>query len=129
MFTSFLEVYILKRKVYILKNGDFMSNLETKIQNEIILAINERSHRLRRANSGTAYSRSMHAIKLMPKGFTDTFGFHKDTGQIIFIEVKTPTGKLRKEQVAFKNYAKSQNVIYGVATNVKEAIEIVEGTI
>ena len=106
-----------------------MSNLETKIQNEIILAINERGHRLWRANSGTAYSRSGHAIKLMPKGFPDTFGFHKDTGQIIFIEVKTPTGKLRKEQVAFKNYAKSQNVIYGVATNVEEAIRIVEGTI
>lgn len=106
-----------------------MSNLETKIQNEIILAINERGHRLWRANSGTAYSRSGHAIKLMPKGFPDTFGFHKDTGQIIFIEVKTPTGKLRKEQVAFKNYAKSQNVIYGVATNVKEAIRIVEGNI
>lgn len=102
-------------------------NLETKIQNEIILAINQRGHRLWRTNAGKAFSKTGAVIKLMPQGFPDTVGFRKNDGKMIFIEVKTPTGKLSKSQKEFKAFIETQPVIYGIARSVDEAIAIVEG--
>lgn len=100
---------------------------EQQIQNEIILAINQRGHRLWRANAGKVITRDNRVIKLLPKGFPDTFGFRKSDGKFIAIEVKTENGRLRPEQKKFKAFAESQNILYGVARSVDEAIEIVEG--
>ncbi|MBI5972011.1 VRR-NUC domain-containing protein [Staphylococcus caledonicus] len=99
---------------------------EQKIQNDIILAINKRGHRLWRANAGKVITKDNRIIKLLPKGFPDTFGFRKDDGKFIAIEVKTERGKLRPEQINFKIFAESQNILYGVARSVEEAIAIVE---
>jgi len=101
---------------------------EQKIQNEIILAINQRGHRLWRANAGKVHTKDNRIIKLLPKGFPDTFGYRKSDGKFIAIEVKTETGRLRPEQKKFKDFAEKQNILYGVARSVEEAIEIVEGT-
>lgn len=101
---------------------------EQKIQNEIILAINQRGHRLWRANAGKVQTKDNRIIKLLPKGFPDTFGYRKSDGKFIAIEVKTESGRLRPEQKKFKAFAKTQNILYGVARSVEEAIEIVEGT-
>ncbi|UJA41864.1 VRR-NUC domain-containing protein [Staphylococcus epidermidis] len=101
---------------------------EQKIQNEIILAINQRGHRLFRANAGKVITRDNRVIKLLSKRFPDTFGYRKSDGKFIAIEVKTESGRLRSEQKKFKTFAETQNILYGVARNVEEAIEIVEGT-
>lgn len=101
---------------------------EQKIQNEIILAINQRGHRLWRANAGKVQTKDNRIIKLLPKGFPDTFGYRKSDGKFIAIEVKTESGRLRPEQEKFKDFAETQNILYGVARSVEEAIEIVEGT-
>lgn len=101
---------------------------EQKIQNEIILAINQRGHRLFRANAGKVITRDNRVIKLLPKGFPDTFGYRKSDGKFIAIEVKTESGRLRPEQKKFKTFAETQNILYGVARSVEDAIEIVEGT-
>lgn len=101
---------------------------EQKIQNEIILAINQRGHRLWRANAGKVQTKDNRIIKLLPKGFPDTFGYRKSDGKFIAIEVKTESGRLRPEQKKFKAFAETQNILYGVARSVEEAIEIVEGT-
>lgn len=100
---------------------------EQKIQNEIILAINQRGHRLWRANAGKVITRDNRIIKLLPKGFPDTFGYRKSDGKFIAIEVKTKTGRLRPEQIKFKEFAETMPILYGVARSVKEAIEIIEG--
>ncbi|WP_145414721.1 VRR-NUC domain-containing protein [Staphylococcus haemolyticus] len=100
---------------------------EQQIQNEIILAINQRGHRLWRANAGKVQTKDNRIIKLLPKGFPDTFGYRKSDGKFIAIEVKTESGRLRTEQEKFKAFAETQNILYGVARSVKEAIEIVEG--
>ena len=99
---------------------------EQKIQNQIILAINQRGHRLWRANAGKVITKDNRIIKLLPKGFPDTFGFRKSDGKFIAIEVKTPKGRLRKEQANFKAFAEQQNILYGIATNAEEAIQIIE---
>lgn len=100
---------------------------EQKIQNDIILAINQRGHRLWRANAGKVVTKDNRIIKLLPKGFPDTFGFRKSDGKFIAIEVKTDKGNLRPEQIKFKEFAEKQNILYGTAHSVEDAIKIVEG--
>lgn len=99
---------------------------ESKIQNDILIEINRRGHRLFRANAGKVITRDNRIIKLLPKGFPDTFGYRKSDGKFIAIEVKTETGRLRPEQKKFRDFAETQNILYGVARSVEEAIKIVE---
>lgn len=100
---------------------------ESRIQSEIIIEANKRGHKLFRANAGKIKSATTGTwIKLLPKGFSDTFGFRGNDGKAIFIEVKTPTGKLRPEQVKFRDAMLKNEVIYGVARSAEEAIEIIE---
>lgn len=61
----------------------------------------------------------------LPKGFCDLFGFRPD-GQIFFIEVKKPGGKVRKEQHHFIDVVKSRGALAGVAHSVDEALKIIE---
>nr|WP_263313640.1 VRR-NUC domain-containing protein [Mammaliicoccus sp. Marseille-Q6498] len=103
-----------------------MTNPETIIQNNIILELNKRNHRLWRANAGKIKTEQGAWIKLLPKGFPDTLGFRNSDGKFIAIEVKTQSGKLREEQKRFRDFAINQPIIYGVARSVEDAIDIVE---
>lgn len=62
----------------------------------------------------------------LPTGFPDLMGFKPENGKIFFIEVKTATGRRRKDQVLFANGLRDKNVIYGVARSAKEAVTIVK---
>lgn len=101
-------------------------NKESIIQNNIILELNNRGHRLFRSNAGRVKTEQGIWIKLFPKGFPDTCGWHKDTGRFIAIEVKTETGRLSEEQKRFAKFAETQPIIYGVAKSVEDALEIIE---
>jgi len=61
----------------------------------------------------------------LPTGFPDLVGYKPENGRIYFIEVKTATGKRRKDQVLFANGLRDKNVIYGVARSAEEAVAIV----
>ncbi|AXI27473.1 VRR-NUC domain-containing protein [Gemella sp. ND 6198] len=61
----------------------------------------------------------------VPKGFPDLFGFRRSDGKAIFLEVKTPKGRLRKEQKTFKEALSKQNVVYGVVRNLEDARKII----
>lgn len=61
----------------------------------------------------------------VPKGFPDLFGFRKSDGKAVFLEIKTPKGKLRTEQKVFKEALARQNVLYGVARSLEEARKII----
>lgn len=54
------------------------------------------------------------------------FDIKTEDGKFIAIEVKTESGRLRPEQEKFKAFAETQNILYGVARSVEEAIKIVE---
>lgn len=62
----------------------------------------------------------------LPTGFPDLVGYKPENGRIYFIEVKTATGKRRKDQVLFANGLRDKNVIYGVARSAEEAVKIVK---
>lgn len=61
-----------------------------------------------------------------PKGYSDLSGFRKSDGKAFFIEIKTPTGKLRPDQDHFLNQMSQYPVITGVARSAKEAVDIIE---
>lgn len=61
----------------------------------------------------------------LPSGFPDLMGYKPENGRIFFIEVKTPTGRRRKDQVAFANGLRDKNVIYGTVRSADEAVTIV----
>lgn len=101
-------------------------NEETAIQNEILLEASKQGHRLWRTNAGKVKTEYGAWIKLLPKGFPDTCGFRKSDGKFIAIEIKTANGRLSKEQKQFARFAIDQPIIYGVARNVDEAMELIE---
>lgn len=61
----------------------------------------------------------------LPSGFPDLMGYKPENGRIFFIEVKTPVGHRRKDQINFANGLRDKNVIYGVARSAEEAVTIV----
>ena len=61
----------------------------------------------------------------LPSGFPDIMGFKPENGKIFFIEVKTPKGKRRADQVRFAKNLQDKCAIYGVARSVDEAVTIV----
>lgn len=99
---------------------------EQAIQDSIRVALAEHGYIVFRANVGkvkTADGRFFDAG--LPVGFPDLFGYKPDNGKIFFIEVKTKTGRRRKDQVLFANGLRDKNVIYGVARSADEAVKIV----
>lgn len=62
----------------------------------------------------------------LPKGFPDLFGFRKSDGKMFFIEVKNEKGKRSEQQIKFGEFLSRMPVLYGVARNVEEALEIVK---
>ena len=61
----------------------------------------------------------------LPTGFSDLVGYKPENGKIFFLEVKTPIGRRRKDQVAFANGLRDKHVIYGVVRSADEAVKIV----
>ena len=62
----------------------------------------------------------------LPSGFPDLMGYKPENGRIFLLEVKTPIGHRRKDQVAFANGLRDKNVIYGVARSAEQALDIVD---
>ena len=110
-----------------IKGGYIMADKsENRIQSEIMVELSKRGHKVFRANAGKVQdARTGTWIKLLPRGFSDLFGFKSD-GTAIFIEVKKPIGKLRPEQMKFRDAVMEYPVIYGVARSAEEAVDIVE---
>lgn len=79
-----------------------------------------------RANvgSGITYD-GRHFDTGLPKGFSDLFGFRKSDGRAVFIEVKSPTGRLRPEQENFIRKMQVYGALAGVARSVEDARRII----
>ena len=99
---------------------------ESEIQSLILLEASKRGHRLWRTNAGNIKDARGFHIKMMPKGYPDLTGFRKTDGKFVVIEVKKPTGRLSEHQKKFAEWAKTQPILYGVARNPEEAMQIIE---
>ena len=99
---------------------------EAAIQDSIRVALAQAGYIVFRTNVGkvkTADGRWFDAG--LPSGFPDLVGYKPENGRIFFIEVKTKTGRRRKDQIAFANGLRNKNVIYGVCRSAEEAVEVV----
>lgn len=100
---------------------------ETDLMNTIRLGLNQHGI-VFRANVGKVRMQDGRFFDTgLPKGFSDLFGFRFSDGRIFFIEVKTPTGRIRPEQTKFIETMKSRGALAGIARSVEDAIQIVEG--
>ena len=100
---------------------------EAAIQDSIRVALAQAGYVVFRANVGKVKTADKRWFDSgLPSGFPDLVGYKPDNGRIYFIEVKTATGKRRKDQVAFANGLRDKNVIYGVCRSAEEAVTIVK---
>ena len=99
---------------------------EQAIQDSIRVALAQEGYVVFRTNVGKVKTADGRWFDTgLPTGFPDLMGYKPENGRIFFIEVKTKTGRRRKDQVAFANGLKNKNVIYGVCRSADEAVAIV----
>ena len=99
---------------------------EQDIQNLIRIAASKENV-IFRANVGKVRTQDGRYFDTgLPKGFSDLFGFRND-GQIFFIEVKKPGGRVRDDQYKFIDVVKQNGALAGIAYSVEDALKIIEG--
>ena len=99
---------------------------ESAIQDSIRVALAEHGYIVFRTNVGKVKTADGRFFDTgLPSGFSDLMGYKPENGRIFFLEVKTPVGRRRKDQVDFANGLKNKNVIYGVVRSAGEAVAIV----
>lgn len=101
---------------------------EHKIQNQIRLILSKHGFITFRANVGKLRLPDGRWFDTgLPRGFPDLFGFKPLNGKIYFLEVKSKTGRARKDQVAFHKALTNYHVIHGLVRSPEEALRVVEG--
>lgn len=103
-----------------------LKGAEAAIQDSIRVALAKEGYVVFRTNVGkvkTADGRWFDSG--LPTGFPDLIGYKPKNGRVFFIEVKTKTGRRRKDQITFAQGLKDKHVIYGVARSAEEAVKIV----
>jgi len=100
---------------------------ESAIQDSIRVALAQEGYIVFRTNVGKVKTADGRFFDTgLPSGFSDLMGYKPENGRIFFIEVKTATGRRRKDQVLFANGLRNKHVIYGVARSADEAVKIVK---
>jgi len=103
-----------------------MKGEEQAIQDSIRVALAQAGYVVYRTNVGKVKKADGRWFDSgLPSGFPDLIGFKPENGKIFFIEVKTPKGKRRADQVRFAKNLRDMCAIYGVARSAEEAVSIV----
>jgi hypothetical protein len=98
---------------------------EQAIQQRIMLALSERGCLIFRNNTGTATASDGSRIRFgLCVGSSDLIGVSPD-GRFLAVEVKTPTGRVRPEQVAFIEAVVAAGGIAGIARSVEDAVALI----
>ncbi|MDO0919869.1 MULTISPECIES: VRR-NUC domain-containing protein [unclassified Enterococcus] len=100
---------------------------ELDLQKQIRNSLKVIGHDCWKVDTGPV-KRASHKQMNLEKGFPDLFGFRKEDKRIFFIEIKMPKGKLKQEQKEFLLDKNRKGCLNGVARNLVEAIEIIQGT-
>ena len=110
---------------------------EQEIQNTIMAELSGEA-RLFRTNAGTMWQgdisrlpngetilRHLRRVQGLPKGHSDLAGVRIGDGRAVYIEVKTPTGKVRPDQENFLRRMREYGALAGVARSVEDARRII----
>lgn len=103
-------------------------NPETKIQNDIRVALSAHGCLMIRTNTGTVKTVDGRMFTAgPPNGWPDLSGYRKADGRMILVEVKTAKGRLRDDQKHMaKIFSKTPGLIYGVCRSAEDAIKLVD---
>ena len=115
-------------------------NQETKIQRQIMLALSAAGHTVWRNETGRFWTgRIIHkentsvtlsnAIMIpcgLAVGSCDLIGIQAGTGRFFGIEVKTPKGRVSKEQKNFIEHVKKMGGLAGIARTPEEALNLLK---
>lgn len=66
-------------------------------------------------------------VEGLPPGYSDLSGVRLSDGRAVFIEVKTPTGRVRPEQVNFIEKMQSFGAVAGICRSAEDAIKLIKG--
>lgn len=98
---------------------------EHDIQNAIREGVNDLAILFRiNVGSGTTFD-GRYFETGVPKGFSDLFGFRLSDGKAVFIEVKTPGGRVRPEQEKFIERMRGYGALAGIARCLNDARNII----
>lgn len=98
---------------------------ETVLQNKIIVELCKKGCKVHRTNSGLFYTPNGEKIRIGFPGQSDLQGHRNKDGKCFYIEIKTPTGKVKQEQEKFLQAMRDSNALSGVARSVEDAVRIV----
>ena len=100
---------------------------ESDLLRQIMLALSKRGHFVARANVGLFFTKDGRPVRTgLPPGFSDLFGFRAGDCKFFALEVKTPTGRVRPEQVRFIDAMRQRGAIAAVVRSVEQAVGCVE---
>ena len=99
-------------------------NKETKIQNDIRVELSQAGIVVRN-NVGRFYTANGYPIAVGVPGMADLTLFAQG-GKTIFVEVKTPTGRLSDQQKRFRKAIKTLGFEYIVMRSKEEAVNLCE---
>ena len=97
---------------------------EADLIRSVMIALSAEGHQAFRANVGLFFTKDGRPVRSgLPVGFSDLFGFTADQ-RPFFLEIKTPTGRIRPEQSAFLAAMTKRGAIAGVARSVQDALDL-----
>lgn len=100
-------------------------NPETKLQNQIIVALCENGCVARNHTVGQFFTRYGGVVNIGQPGEADVWGHRISDGKAFYIEVKLPGETPRKNQLDFLEAMRNAGAIAGWCTSVAEALRLV----
>lgn len=104
-------------------------NPETKLQNQIIVALCKNGCVAWNHTVGQFYTKYGGVVNIGHHGEADIWGFRGGDGRAFFIEVKLPGEKPRQDQQQFLDAVRARGALAGCAHDLREAIQIIESTV
>ena len=101
-------------------------NPETKLQNQIIVALCENGCIARNHTVGQFYTKYGSIVRIGNHGEADIWGHRCSDGKALYIEVKLPGEHPRPDQKKFLEAMRNSGAISGCAHSVEEALKIIE---
>ncbi len=99
-------------------------NPETKLQNQIIVALCENGYYAVNHTVGQFYTKYGAIVNIGNHGEADIWGHRISDGRALYIEVKLPGEHPRPDQQKFLDAMRNTGAIAGVAHSVEEALRI-----
>ena len=102
---------------------------EGDIMRSVMLALSEDGHFVVRVNVGKFKMADGRWFDTgLPTGFSDLAGHRAGDARAFYIEIKTPTGRVRPEQTAFLAAMRARGAIAGVARSIQDARDLMRNS-